>query len=188
MLWRLSLCMTTDHLLCSTGHIIPWSAFLSHLGTFSLTSHRTFIKPLMIFVIKSNLTKLHYMVLLFHIHECNDNSSEKASVVNIRGHILSWWAGERVTKHWLFEKKVSVKWIRLESSPSLKSCLRYCLVTSTWKTVNWQMKAANLVKLCLPEPPIPTSNMFPLCWLITRTTRVTEGRESTFIITIMHEC
>ena len=58
-------------------------------------------------------------------------------------------------------------------SPSLNSCLRYCLVTSTWNTWYSQMEAAILVRLCLPEPPIPTSSMLPLNWVITRTRRVT---------------
>lgn len=41
------------------------------------------------------------------------------------------------------------------------------------------MKAAILERLCRPDPPTPTSSMFPLSWLITRTVRVTaeEGRE-----------
>lgn len=60
--------------------------------------------------------------------------------------------------------------------PSLNSCLRYCLVTSTWNTWYSQMKAAILERLCLPDPPIPTRSMLPLSWPITRMIRVTVGK------------
>ena len=47
-------------------------------------------------------------------------------------------------------------------SPSLNSCLRYCLVTSTMNTWYSQMDAAIFDRLCRPEPPTPTSSMLPL--------------------------
>ena len=49
---------------------------------------------------------------------------------------------------------------------SIKLEMLYDLVTAIWNVLYEAIKEANLVKLCFPDPPTPTSIMFPPGFLI----------------------
>ena len=60
-----------------------------------------------------------------------------------------------------YQRKAKVSLLfHLRIQPCLSICNR--VKVNTWKHFISAMKAANRVKLCLPDPPTPTSKAFPL--------------------------